>query len=286
MGDWLKFHPYKFPLGIYRFADMAHTYGLKAGLWLAPFICETDSDLYRDHPDWLLRHEGKPWRCGANWSGFYALDIDHPGVRDYLKRVFEDVFSMYGNDYDLVKLDFLYAAAPFGTDRETRAGRMYRAMEMLRKWCGDKRILACGVPVMPAFGVADYCRVSCDVSLDWDDAFYMRPMHRERVSTRQALNNTILRAPLNGRAYGSDPDVFFLRTENCRLTEEQKKALATVNALCGQVFLTSDGKLTETQKKTYAHYRDLFDRGILEECTVNGITYSLDGKREHIDLKL
>ena len=163
---------------------------------------------------------------------------------------------------------------------------MYRAMEMLRKWCGDKRILACGVPVMPAFGVADYCRVSCDVSLDWDDAFDMRPMHRERVSTRQALNNTILRAPLNGRAYGSDPDVFFLRTENCRLTEEQKKALATVNALCGQVFLTSDGKLTEAQKKTYAHYRDLFDRGILEECTVNGITYSLDGNREHIDLKL
>lgn len=286
VGDWLKFHPYKFPLGIYRFADMAHTYGLKAGLWLAPFICETDSDLYRDHPDWLLRHEGKPWRCGANWSGFYALDIDHPGVQDYLKRVFEDVFSMYGNDYDLVKLDFLYAAAPFGTDRETRAGRMYRAMEMLRKWCGDKRILACGVPVMPAFGVADYCRVNCDVSLDWDDAFYMRPMHRERVSTRQALNNTILRAPLNGRAYGSDPDVCFLRTENCRLTEEQKKALATVNALCGQVFLTSDGKLTEAQKKTYAHYRDLFDRGILEECTVNGITYSLDGKRVHIDLKL
>lgn len=77
-----------------------------------------------------------PGAAGANWSGFYALDIDHPGVQDYLKRVFEDVFSMYGNDYDLVKLDFLYAAAPFGTDRETRAGRMYRAMEMLRKWCG------------------------------------------------------------------------------------------------------------------------------------------------------
>ena len=37
--------------------------------------------------------------------------------------------------------------------------------------------------------------------------------------------------------------------KNCRLTEEQKKALATVNALCGQVFLISDGKLTEAQKR-------------------------------------
>ena len=26
-----------------------------------------------------------------------------------------------------------------------------------------------GVAVMPAFGLVDYCRVSCDVGLDWDD---------------------------------------------------------------------------------------------------------------------
>lgn len=284
VGDWLEPDGTKFPGGMRRQADAIHQRGFQAGLWLAPFVCETDSELFRQHPDWLLLHGGKPWRCGGNWSGFYALDIDRPEVRDYLRRTFDRVLNEWG--FDLVKLDFLYAAAPFGTDRETRAGRMYRAMEMLRKWCGDKLMLACGVPLMPAFGVADYCRVSCDVSPLWDDVFYMRRMHRERVSTRQAINNTILRQPLNGRAFGSDPDVFFLRTENCRLTEPQKRLLATVNALCGQVFLTSDGKLTEEQKKTYAHYRDLFDRGILEECSVNGITYSLDGKREHIDLKL
>lgn len=284
VGDWLEANPDKFPTGMGRFADMAHDRGMKAGLWLAPFICETDSELYRLHPDWLLLHDGKPWRCGGNWSGFYALDIDHPGVRDYLERVFCRVFNEW--NYDLVKLDFLYGAAPFGTDWECRAGRMYRAMELLRKWCGGKKILACGVPVMSTFGVVDYCRVSCDVSLDWDDVFYMRFMHRERVSTRQALNNTILRAPLNGRAYGSDPDVCFLRTENCRLTQEQKTVLATVNALCGQVFLTSDGKLTEEQKKVYAHYRNIFDRGVLEECTLNGITWLMDGKREHMDLNL
>ena len=41
-------------------------------------------------------------------------------------------------------------------------------MELLRTWCGQKQILGCGVPVMPAFGLVDYCRVSCDVGLDWD----------------------------------------------------------------------------------------------------------------------
>lgn len=166
---------------------------------------------FRQHPDWLLKVNGAPWCCGCNWSSFYALDLDNPAVLDYLRRVFDRVLNDWG--FDLVKLDFLYGAAPFGNARESRAARMYRAMELLRTWCGQKQILGCGVPVMPAFGLVDYCRVSCDVGLDWDDVWYMRLFHRERVSTKQAINNTVFRRQLNGRAYGSDPDVFFLREE-------------------------------------------------------------------------
>ena len=231
VGDWLEADHDKFPQGMKRMADAIHENGFRAGLWLAPFVCEKDSAVYQQHPDWLLQVNGKPWCCGGNWSSFYALDIDKPQVLDHLHRVFGRVLNEWG--FDLVKLDFLYGAAPFGNARESRAARMYRAMELLRGWCGEKEILGCGVPVMPAFGLVDYCRVGCDVSLDWDDVWYMRLFHRERVSTRQALNNTVFRRQLNGRAYGSDPDVFFLREENCRLTAEQKKTLAAVNALLG-----------------------------------------------------
>lgn len=79
-------------------------------------------------------------------------------------------------------------------------GRMLRAMELLRWLCGEKKILGFGVPVMPAFGLVDYCRVGCDVSLDWDDRPYMRLIHRERVSTRRSVGNTVFRRRLNGRA--------------------------------------------------------------------------------------
>ena len=61
-----------------------HASGFQAGLWLAPFVCEKDSALFRQHPDWLLKVDGKPWCCGSNWSSFYALDIDNPAVLDYL----------------------------------------------------------------------------------------------------------------------------------------------------------------------------------------------------------
>ena len=166
-------------------------------------------------------------------------------------------------------------------------------MELLRGWCGEKQILGCGVPVMTAFGLADYCRVGCDVSLDWDDVWYMRLFHRERVSTRQALNNTVLRRQLNGRAYGSDPDVFFLREENCRLTTEQKKILATVNALLGQVFLTSDMpvRYTEQQRAEYRRLRTLAEQAeqVQVETAENGafcIRYRMDGKTEQLRFRL
>ena len=173
--------------------------------------------------------------------------------------------------------------APFGNAHESRAARMRRAMEMLRSWCGQKAILGCGVPVMPAFGLVDYCRVSCDVGLDWDDVWYMRLFHRERVSTKQAINNTLFRRQLNGRAYGSDPDVFFLREENCKLTAEQKRTLATVNALLGNVFLTSDmpSHYTDAQRAEYRRLRTLFEHATQVQAEAENdrlsIRYLLDG---------
>lgn len=286
VGDWLEADGKKFPGGMGSVAEAIHAAGFRAGLWLAPFVCETNSALFREHPDWLLQVDGKPWKCGCNWSGFYSLDIDVPAVQDYLRAVFDRVLNQW--DFDLVKLDFLYGAAPFGTKTESRAGRMTRAMELLRTWCGDKLILGCGVPVMPAFGLADYCRVSCDVGLDWDDKWYMRLFHRERVSTRQAIGNTVFRRQLNGRAYLSDPDVFFLREENLKLTGEQKDKLARVNALLGGVLFTSDDPAgyTAAAREQYRALRALREAENVRVETEDGlaVAYTLDGAEHRLEL--
>ena len=114
---------------------------------------------------------------------------------------------------------------------------------------------------MPAFGLVDYCRVSCDVGLDWDDVWYMRLFHRERVSTKQAINNTLFRRQLNGRAYGSDPDVFFLREENCKLTAEQNAPLPRSMPCWAMCSLTSDmpSHYTDAQRAEYRRLRDIFE---------------------------
>ena len=254
VGDWLETDKKKFPHGLRPLTEEIHRCGLKAGLWLAPFAAQHGSGLFRDHPDWFYQHDGKPWYCGLNWGGFYALDFDHPQVRDYLKETFHKVFDEWG--FDLVKLDFLYAAAPLGSDTETRAGRMIRAMEFLRELCSDKLILGCGVPLMPAFGLVDYCRIGCDVGLDWDGSWLMQQTIRERVSTKHSIGNTIFRRQLSGRAWMNDPDVFILREENTRLTKEEKRALATVNSLFGGVLFCSDD-MSSYQPDVRAFYEEM-----------------------------
>ena len=256
VGDWTA-HPVKFPRGMKASVDDIHARGFKAGLWLCPYGAQADSQLVKDHPDWLLKHDGKPWYAGSNWGGFYALDFDNPEVRDYLREVFHNVFDEWG--FDLVKLDFLYAAAPWMTSKgpyfgESRGGRMCRAIDFLRELCGDGMILGCGTPLMPAFGKFEYCRIGPDASLDWDNTAVMKNASLEYPSTKNAILDTFYRRGLDGRAFLNDPDVFFLRKDNIKLTEDEKDMHAKVLAQYGSFFLTSDNMGDYDEKQT-EHYR-------------------------------
>ncbi len=240
VGDWFSIDKSKFPRGMASIAAAIKAKGYKAGLWLAPFVCETCSDLFREKQDWVLKDAaGKPVLAGFNWSRFYALDLYHPEVQTYLTKVFQMVLDDWG--YDLVKLDFLYAVCLLPRKNRTRGQIMTEAMEFLRKCAGDKLILGCGVPLGPAFGNVDYCRIGPDVTLDWDDHFLVRVLaNRERDSTMIAIRNAISRRHLNQRAFVNDPDVFLLRNDNIKLTPAQRKTMALVDHLFGGLLFTSD----------------------------------------------
>lgn len=239
IGDWLDVDVNKFPKGMKHIAQNIHDKTYQAGLWLAPFVCETNSRQFNEHPDWIQRDkQGNLALAGGNWSRFYALNLELPEVKAYIRHVFDVVLNEWG--YDLVKLDFLYAVCMHPTKTKTRGQIMCEAMDFLRECVGDKLILACGVPLGPSFGRVDYCRIGCDVGLDWNDKPYMRLFHRERVSTLNALGNAIGRRQLNGRAFINDPDVFFFRTDNIQLTQTQKETVATINKHFGDLLFTSD----------------------------------------------
>ncbi len=209
---------------------------MKAGIWLAPLGAQYHSKVAKEHPEWLIKDKfGKPVKCGFNWNGFYALDIHNDGAREYIRHFFDVVLNEWG--YDMVKLDFLYAAAIVPGYNKSRGQLMCEAMDFIRECVGDKLILGCGVPLAPAFGKVDYCRIGADMGLEWCKKVEIQ---REGVSTRATLGNTVFRRGLDGRAFLNDPDVFLLRDSNMHMTAEQRKTVALVNSIFGSLLFTSD----------------------------------------------
>lgn len=235
VGDWLESDKKKFPNGLKAVADSIHAQNMKAGLWIAPFAVTPKSHIFRQHRDWLVRDDnGKIHFASHNWGGFYALDIYNSEVRAYIKKVFDTVLNVWG--YDMVKLDFLYACSIIPIHNKSRGEIMCEAMDFLRECCGDKIILGCGVPLAPAFGKVDFCRIGADVGLCWEN----KAFSREDVSTQNTLMNTVFRRHLDGRAFLNDPDVFLLRDENIKMPLSKRKIIAKVNSLCGNLLFVSD----------------------------------------------
>ncbi len=281
VGDWLSVDGKKFPHGLQPLTEAAHRKGLKAGIWLAPFVAEEKSNLFQTRKDLFKQDKnGNFVKCGSNWSGFYALDIDNPETRAYIEKCLHHYAE---SGFDFFKLDFLYAVNLSASDGKSRSMSAESAYSFLRKCLGNKIILGCGATVFNCIDKFDYLRVGPDVSLEFDDVWYMRFMHRERISTKVTLQNTIYRSFFNDRLFGNDPDVFLLRDDKTKLSAAQRKALITLNALFGNVLMTSDniGEYDEKKQRLLSDSLELFRRahivGYERKGNVTEITYSLDG---------
>lgn len=296
VGDWLSIDKKKFPNGMKPVADKIHEKGLKAGIWLAPFGAQRGSKIVEEHPDWLVKNKkGKPIIVGANWGGFYPLDIDNQQARDYIKGVFDVVLNQWG--FDLVKLDFLYATAVVPMHNKTRGQLAYESIDFLRECVGDKQILGCGVQQMPCFGKVEYMRIGADMSLGWKHSLIRKNMHREDVSTPNAIHNSVYRRCLNKRAFLCDPDVFLLRKANIHFTPQQQRVLAKFIKLFGEVLFVSDNvddyddeqlaifndtltddahivAINETNDKLFIDYVQNGEAHTLGFCVTDGTIYS------------
>ena len=148
--------------------------------------------------------------------------------------------------------------------------------------------MGCGATLFNAIDKFDYLRVGPDVSLAFDDVWFMRFMHRERISTKTTLQNTIFRSIFDGRLFGNDPDVFLLRDDNIDLSEKQKDALMKINALFGSVLMTSDNVASydEEKKKKLDFTLDLFKNGRVINYSRKGdeitVEYDLNGIKKFV----
>ncbi len=233
IGDWEPND--KFPAGMEALAQRIRQTGRTPGLWWAPFIVSPQSRLFAEHPDWLLRDaQGQLVPAGLNWNApFFALDTTHPEVQTWLVETARKIRAW---GYDYLKLDFLYAAALPGA-RHTPMGReaaLRQALERLRAAFGeDAYLLLCGVPILPALGLADGLRIGPDTAPYWDNPFatafganYAAP------GVQNALRTSLHRLWLRPLVH-TDPDVAFFRTRFSLLQPHEKALMQAIAHVAG-----------------------------------------------------
>lgn len=80
LGDW-HVNLEKIPSGLGRLAQEIKELGMKFGIWMEPEMISPDSDLFREHPDWVIRIPGREItrsRCQ------YVLDFSREEIVDYI----------------------------------------------------------------------------------------------------------------------------------------------------------------------------------------------------------
>ncbi len=95
LGDWVV-NESKIKGGLPHLVSRIKALGMKFGLWIEPEMVSEDSDLYRNHPDWILRI---PQRNMTRSRHQLNLDITRKEVRDYVMAQIFRVLDSCGADY-------------------------------------------------------------------------------------------------------------------------------------------------------------------------------------------
>jgi alpha-galactosidase len=96
LGDWYP-SPDVWPEGLDAIADYVRSNRMEFGLWFEPEMVNLDSDLARNHPEWVL---GTAGRTPPAFRGQQVLDVAHPDAYEYL---FERLSSLV-RDYSIAYL--------------------------------------------------------------------------------------------------------------------------------------------------------------------------------------
>ncbi|MDR0567103.1 MAG: alpha-galactosidase [Prevotellaceae bacterium] len=96
LGDW-QTNAQKLPRGLPYLISEAHRRGLKFGIWVEPEMVNPQSELYEQHPDWII---AQPHRELTLQRNQLLLDLSNPKVQAFVYGVIDNILSANpGIDY-------------------------------------------------------------------------------------------------------------------------------------------------------------------------------------------
>ncbi|MCI0513667.1 alpha-galactosidase [candidate division KSB1 bacterium] len=243
-GDWEANE--RFPHGLKWLADKIKSFGLKPGIWLAPFVVSEPTEIFQHHPDWLLKHpDGRLMRVGpwphedTDWARNekpkrYGLDITHPGAAKWLFDLFDTAANQWG--YEMFKIDFvawsLLSARGYYDPTVTPAQAYRQGYEIIRRAIGAGRHLnECG-PGPVSVGFIDSMRIEIDQNYGYRHAAWQQYFLESSSSAPAAAK----RYYFHQRTWINDIDHVCINL----LSIPQAQAAASMIALSGGNVISGD----------------------------------------------
>lgn len=89
LGDWQPTKA-KLPNGLGFLTEEATKTGIKFGIWIEPEMINAKTELYEQHPDWVLSLPNRPQHT---YRTQLVLDLSNPQVQDFVFKVVDDIMQ-------------------------------------------------------------------------------------------------------------------------------------------------------------------------------------------------
>ncbi len=95
LGDWEP-NRKRFPKGLAPLAAEAIKNGLQFGIWMEPEMVNPKSELFDEHPDWVIRQPKRPLELQRNQL---VLDLTRPAVQAFEWQTIQSILKVPGITY-------------------------------------------------------------------------------------------------------------------------------------------------------------------------------------------
>lgn len=190
LGDW-KPNRLRLPNGLEPLAKEAIKRGLRFGIWLEPEMVNPKSELYEQHPDWVIHQPGRPLDLQRHQL---ILDITRPEVQDFEWKTIQSILGVPGVSY--AKWDanryITQPGSPYlPPDRQTHlwidyTHKLYELMAKTAETYPDVELMLCSggggrvdygaLKYFHEFWPSDNTDALRRVSMQWDYSYFFPPI--------------------------------------------------------------------------------------------------------------
>lgn len=189
LGDWMV-DKQKLPNGVGGLVKAAHKHGIKFGIWIEPEMTNSISELYEQHPDWIIcqpNREPRPGRGGTQ----LVLDVSNPKVQDFMFGIVDGLMTE-NPDIAYIKWDANMSIANYGSSYLTKDKQSHlyidfhrglrKVMERIRAKYPNLVIQACAsgggranygiLPYFEEFWVSDNTEALQRIYMQWGTSYF------------------------------------------------------------------------------------------------------------------